>query len=147
MKYDSKIIKILGRGGFEPPYSRENRFTVCRLQPLGHLPVYSFQFSKYALMLLCVLAVSALQVSFIIFILPLNFIGSYYHVSGLKMPLTRFELVTSPLPRECSASEPQGLGLFITESHRQVSQLRFQLFYYNLPYFPARKDLYIPFIQ
>ncbi len=26
-----------------------------------------------------------------------------------KMPLTRFELVTSPLPRECSTPEPQGL--------------------------------------
>ena len=27
----------------------------------------------------------------------------------LNMPLTRFELVTSPLPRECSTPEPQGL--------------------------------------
>ena len=27
----------------------------------------------------------------------------------LKLPLTRLELVTSPLPRECSTSEPQGL--------------------------------------
>ena len=26
----------------------------------------------------------------------------------LKMPLTRFELVASPLPRECSTPEPQG---------------------------------------
>ncbi len=29
--------------------------------------------------------------------------------SNSKMPLTRFELVTSPLPRECSTPEPQGL--------------------------------------
>ena len=30
----------------------------------------------------------------------------------INLPLTRFELVTSPLPRECSAPEPQGLIKF-----------------------------------
>ena len=38
----------------------------------------------------------------------------------LKLPLTRLELVTSPLPRECSTSEPQGLEFFFTESHWQA---------------------------
>ena len=68
-------FKSLGRGGFEPPYSRENRFTVCRLQPLGHLPIFSCHFSRKVF---------------------------------INLPLTRFELVTSPLPRECSTPEPQG---------------------------------------
>ena len=82
----------LGRGGFEPPYSRENRFTVCRLQPLGHLPIFNCQTLLGSMSFIC---------------------------QALKMPLTRLELVTSPLPRECSTSEPQGLEFF-TESHWQV---------------------------
>ena len=74
---------MVGRGGFEPPQSRDGRFTVCSLQPLGHLPI---QFSK--------------------------------------MPLTRLELVTSPLPRECSTSEPQGLLLIQANSRQQESNLQ-----------------------
>ena len=61
------FFKNLGRGGFEPPYPLGNRFTVCRLQPLGHLPLFFFQ----------------------------------------NLPLTRFELVASPLPRECATPAPQ----------------------------------------
>ncbi len=34
----SRQINIMGRGGFEPPKSSDNRFTVCPLWPLGYLP-------------------------------------------------------------------------------------------------------------
>lgn len=39
------------------------------------------------------------------------------------MPLTRFELVTSPLPRECSTPEPQGLAF----SEEKVSKKTFHI--------------------
>ncbi len=29
---------MVGRGGFEPPKRKRNRFTVCPLWPLGNLP-------------------------------------------------------------------------------------------------------------
>ena len=34
----------------------------------------------------------------------------------LNLPLTRLELVTSPLPRECSTSEPQGLNQYLAKT-------------------------------
>ena len=34
-----------------------------------------------------------------------------FHFLTKKLPLTRLELVTSPLPRECSTSEPQGQAI------------------------------------
>ena len=36
--------------------------------------------------------------------------ATYPYSNFKKLPLTRLELVTSPLPRECSTSEPQGLA-------------------------------------
>ena len=47
-------------------------------------------------------------------------IFSFACLGLLNLPLTRLELVTSPLPRECSTSEPQGLEFFFTESHWQA---------------------------
>ena len=40
-------------------------------------------------------------------------IFSFACLGLLNLPLTRLELVTSPLPRECSTSEPQGLEFFL----------------------------------
>jgi hypothetical protein len=31
-------VKMVGRGGFEPPKAFASRFTVCPLWPLGYLP-------------------------------------------------------------------------------------------------------------
>ena len=33
-------IFLVGRGGFGPPKSGDDRFTVCSLWPLGNLPIY-----------------------------------------------------------------------------------------------------------
>ena len=33
-------IYLVGRGGFGPPKSGDDRFTVCSLWPLGNLPIY-----------------------------------------------------------------------------------------------------------
>ena len=41
-------------------------------------------------------------------------------ISLLNLPLTRFELVTSPLPRECSTPEPQGLAQVCLLSSRYI---------------------------
>ena len=38
----------------------------------------------------------------------------------LNLPSTRIELVTSPLPRECSTSEPQGLVIFNSSESKPV---------------------------
>ncbi len=32
------LVKMVGRGGFEPPKAFASRFTVCPLWPLGYLP-------------------------------------------------------------------------------------------------------------
>ena len=34
-------FKLVGKDGFEPPNSEEDRFTVCCRWPLGYLPIYS----------------------------------------------------------------------------------------------------------
>gem|GEM_PF-4602845 len=36
----------MGRGGFEPPKCKHNRFTVCPFWPLRNLPVIKFKYQK-----------------------------------------------------------------------------------------------------
>src|SRR3989475_12275173 len=35
---NASLVKVVGRGGFEPPKTFASRFTVCPLWPLGYLP-------------------------------------------------------------------------------------------------------------
>ena len=63
---------------------------------------------------------------------PFSLSGTYPYlvvivslVSVNNLPLTRLELVTSPLPRECSTSEPQGLDRQIAGNRNRTYNLRF----------------------
>ena len=37
---EGQRVYLVGRGGFGPPKSGDDRFTVCSLWPLGNLPIY-----------------------------------------------------------------------------------------------------------
>ena len=42
----NKSDETMGRGGFEPPKCKHNRFTVCPFWPLRNLPVIKFKYQK-----------------------------------------------------------------------------------------------------
>ena len=42
LSFKIDVLCKVGRGGFEPPKSKDNRFTVCPSWPLWYLPAFQF---------------------------------------------------------------------------------------------------------
>ena len=124
---------MVGRGGFEPPQSRDGRFTVCSLQPLGHRPIIKLYFDVRFLFFILLFRRSDWRILvktqpckkilnlFSAVLTPPVLLGHrpiiklYFDVRFCRfnLPLTRFELVTSPLPRECATPTPQGQAVVL----------------------------------